>query len=105
MNLLYRLPADLVVMFPRCGPLVGPPGRSFLAQPLADLAVGEDWDKVLRCGLRLAGRNLTPHTKHIHKLKLECNFERSASPTQTTLNNGYLGSRNDEERSEMRYLM
>ena len=24
---------------------------------------------------------------------------------ETTLNNGYLGSRNDEERSEMRYLM
>ena len=23
----------------------------------------------------------------------------------TTLNNGYLGSRNDEERSEMRYVM
>ena len=25
--------------------------------------------------------------------------------TQTTLSNGYLGSRNDEERSEMRYVM
>ena len=25
--------------------------------------------------------------------------------TKTTLNNGYLGSRNDEERSEMRYVM
>ena len=25
--------------------------------------------------------------------------------TKTTLNNGYLGSRNDEERSEMRYLV
>ena len=24
---------------------------------------------------------------------------------QTTLSNGYLGSRNDEERSEMRYVM
>ena len=24
---------------------------------------------------------------------------------RTTLNNGYLGSRNDEERSEMRYVM
>ncbi len=24
---------------------------------------------------------------------------------KTTLNNGYLGSRNDEERSEMRYVM
>ena len=25
--------------------------------------------------------------------------------TRTTVNNGYLGSRNDEERSEMRYVM
>ena len=25
--------------------------------------------------------------------------------TKTTLNNGYLGSRNDEERSEMRYVV
>ena len=25
--------------------------------------------------------------------------------SNTTLNNGYLGSRNDEERSEMRYLV
>jgi hypothetical protein len=25
--------------------------------------------------------------------------------SETTLNNGYLGSRNDEERSEMRYLV
>ncbi len=24
---------------------------------------------------------------------------------RTTVNNGYLGSRNDEERSEMRYVM
>jgi hypothetical protein len=24
---------------------------------------------------------------------------------ETTVNNGYLGSRNDEERSEMRYVM
>jgi hypothetical protein len=27
------------------------------------------------------------------------------SQTKTTLNNGYLGSRNDEERSEMRYVV
>ena len=27
------------------------------------------------------------------------------SLTKTTLNNGYLGSRNDEERSEMRYVV
>ena len=38
-------------------------------------------------------------------LKLDA---RGASPprrTETTLNNGYLGSRNDEERSEMRYVV
>jgi hypothetical protein len=35
-------------------------------------------------------------------LRLPC-----AAPlkSKTTLNNGYLGSRNDEERSEMRYLV
>ena len=27
------------------------------------------------------------------------------SQTETTLNNGYLGSRNDEERSKMRYVV
>ena len=32
--------------------------------------------------------------KHMHIPKL-----------RTTVNNGYLGSRNDEERSEMRYVM
>jgi len=30
--------------------------------------------------------------------------ERKNKP-RTTVNNGYLGSRNDEERSEMRYVM
>jgi hypothetical protein len=29
----------------------------------------------------------------------------SVKQTETTLNNGYLGSRNDEERSEMRYVV
>jgi trehalose/maltose hydrolase-like predicted phosphorylase len=29
----------------------------------------------------------------------------SLSNRHTTLSNGYLGSRNDEERSEMRYVM
>jgi hypothetical protein len=32
-------------------------------------------------------------------------FERQKYETKTTLSNGYLGSRNDEERSEMRYVM
>jgi trehalose/maltose hydrolase-like predicted phosphorylase len=30
---------------------------------------------------------------------------RQKYETKTTLSNGYLGSRNDEERSEMRYVM
>jgi hypothetical protein len=30
---------------------------------------------------------------------------RIARNNKTTLNNGYLGSRNDEERSEMRYVV
>ena len=30
---------------------------------------------------------------------------KSQSNAETTLGNGYLGSRNDEERSEMRYVM
>jgi trehalose/maltose hydrolase-like predicted phosphorylase len=34
------------------------------------------------------------------KAKKELNTKRC-----TTLSNGYLGSRNDEERSEMRYVM
>ena len=29
----------------------------------------------------------------------------SNTQTKTTVNDGYLGSRNDEERSEMRYVM
>ena len=34
-----------------------------------------------------------------------CGGKRAALLTQTTLGNGYLGSRIDEERSEMRYLV
>jgi hypothetical protein len=37
-------------------------------------------------------------------LLIECGFFRYTK-LRTTLNNGYLGSRNDEERSEMRYVM
>ena len=36
---------------------------------------------------------------------LDCFHERQTYETKTTLSNGYLGSRNDEERSEMRYVM
>ena len=31
--------------------------------------------------------------------------ETPGTKNRTTVNNGYLGSRNDEERSEMRYVM
>jgi hypothetical protein len=34
-----------------------------------------------------------------------CASRGMRSKSNTTLNNGYLGSRNDEERSEMRYVM
>jgi hypothetical protein len=39
--------------------------------------------------------------------RLVLSFYKGNTITQpkTTLNNGYLGSRNDEERSEMRYVM
>ena len=39
---------------------------------------------------------------------LQCHNSRTRNPIiirNTTLSNGYLGSRNDEERSEMRYVM
>ena len=48
-------------------------------------------------------------------MKSLCSYDRRVTldaknrldiPNQkTTLNNGYLGSRNDEERSEMRYVV
>ena len=86
MNLSYCITANPDVVFPRCGPLVGPPERLFLAQPLADpFAVGEAWAKVLRCGTlpllreRGAGLHGWPRpldkiptlTTHQTKLKLE----------------------------------
>ena len=42
----------------------------------------------------------------IHKSSL-CNLQNlnQLSKPKTTLSNGYLGSRNDEDRSEMRYVM
>ena len=47
------------------------------------------------------------HLKIVEKSKLSCDLfftNRSLKPN-TTLNNGYLGSRNDEERNQMRYVM
>ena len=48
-------------------------------------------------GLSLNGGRI-----EIEKIKIKQNKEKNQP---TTLNNGYLGSRNDEERSEMRYVM
>jgi hypothetical protein len=45
---------------------------------------------------------LTPFSNNVLILTA---FERQKYETKTTLSNGYLGSRNDEERSEMRYVM
>ena len=38
-------------------------------------------------------------------VKRRLSFEEGESKRSKTLNSGYLGSRNDEERSEMRYVM
>ena len=46
----------------------------------------------------LPRQNLTTFNQPCFSQKLE-------SETRTTVSNGYLGSRNDEERSEMRYVM
>ena len=48
--------------------------------------------------------------KRFRKIRMTLNAadalrRRPESKSKTTLNNGYLGSRNDEERSEMRYLV
>ena len=45
------------------------------------------------------------HTKHNAKAIGAVSPEAASSKITKTLNNGYLGSRNDEERSEMRYVM
>ena len=45
---------------------------------------------------------LTPFSNNVLILTAS---ERQKYETKTTLSNGYLGSRNDEERSEMRYVM
>ena len=50
-------------------------------------------------------QNLPNHTPLTRRLKPAGRPAALAHNQQTTLNNGYLGSRNDEERSEMRYLM
>ena len=45
------------------------------------------------------------HTKHNAKAIGAVSPEAASSKITKTLNNGYLGSRNDEERSEMRYVV
>ena len=49
---------------------------------------------------------MTPYFYFGIVLRSERNlFLSQKNKTKTTLNNGYLGSRNDEERSEMRYVV
>ena len=70
------------------------------------------------CGIPPGGTvGVCPHTAvhrpslgwtdgQLKKTKSEVLGAISMAPlTKTTLNNGYLGSRNDEERSEMRYVV
>ncbi len=38
-------------------------------------------------------------------MHMDCRRIRRNHKQKTTLNDGYLGSRNDEERSEMRYVV
>jgi hypothetical protein len=48
------------------------------------------------------------YTNSVLRHPSECGVRESAGQDEnpkTTLNNGYLGSRNDEERSEMRYVV
>ncbi len=47
----------------------------------------------------------TPLTKQIILKLYKCAGHADHLKPKTTLNNGYLGSYNDEERSEMRYVM
>jgi hypothetical protein len=52
--------------------------------------------KPLSCANLIGAAKPNPEDKIVTKWQ---------SLTKTTLNNGYLGSRNDEERSEMRYVV
>jgi len=61
-------------------------------------------------GLPLRGKvGRAPCWPNLHqleaRLKRRPQLQGSATQPKTTLNNGYLGSRNDEERSEMRYVV
>ena len=48
---------------------------------------------------------LLPQHPHTPSKEQTCSRPSRCILTETTLNNGYLGSRNDEERSEMRYVV
>ena len=48
---------------------------------------------------------LTPLPSEPHFIALPVSIHTDGQAPRTTVNNGYLGSRNDEERSEMRYVM
>ena len=81
------------------------------ASALASFAKLSDFTRdEIACRLdsaRLALLSNTHTLKIVEKSILSCDLfftNRSLKPN-TTLNNGYLGSRNDEERSEMRYVV
>jgi hypothetical protein len=61
------------------------------------------------CGGWVDIQNPNPiYTNSVLRHPSECGVRESAGQDEnpkTTLNNGYLGSRNDEERSEMRYVV
>ena len=61
----------------------------------------------VRESCRLGGSTCLSNTQTPHHAKLKSETVGSAGRqlTKTTLNNGYLGSRIDEERSEMRYVV
>ena len=102
---------------------------SLTSAPIPDLSAGDDswcigyvlcrelfslcfagW--ITHCVKGIAGchQHLLTNLNHfsiypINPFALNYNFTVMYLTQRTTLSNGYLGSRNDEERSEMRYVM
>ena len=80
--------------------VAGPPGR---------LPLGR-WAR-LRATRGWRATSITKTMQPLYKPSFSERIKTVASPArfllklETTLNNGYLGSRNDEERSEMRYVV
>ncbi len=83
--------------------------------PLVGSVLSRAWGGLLiihflsLCGVQVDIQNPNPtYTNSVLRHPSECGVRESAGQDEnpkTTLNNGYLGSRNDEERSEMRYVV